>query len=252
MGTTSGFVHALGVTRNWDNALDALHHLLLKKWYYLGIASNTKKGASGNLLTDSLDFSRKRSDTEGKAILGLGRNSFSELMALVNQQKWGAGGEADVWHLKSGWKELPSGTCLIELNQNFLFSALTGSKENKRTAFVVLDGKAAVQDQTNSLLLVKKVFTDKGYTQEQLKEARSSKANEPKLVQAAAKKPGRQPGGLVMALQEDFEGVVKTLTLGERNSLETYFNQLEARKEANANHRQLQEKVSSYWLHKLN
>lgn len=241
----TGLNHDLALTRNWDDALDALHHLLMNKWYYVGIATNTKAG--GSLIESGVNFSRKRTDYEGqfKELLGLSRNRFGELAEKIEKTKWEGGGKADIWHLKQATRGLPKGSAVIELNQKSLGSVLTGSSKG-RGAFVILDGKAAISDQNNAMMLIKKVFTDKAYTKKALlaaKNAKKAKKAPPQRSQKLDIRGARQPGSLVLMLRGDFNNVAPTVSPAEKALLLDYFDQLEARGEANAGHKELRAKV---------
>ncbi|MDT8445401.1 MAG: hypothetical protein RRB13_00725 [bacterium] len=247
MAKSKGLSHELPITRNWDDALDALHHLLMKKWYYVGIASNTKKGKPGTRLEASVEFSRKRADYSDsfKALLGLSRNHFAELQAKIDKAKWEGGGKADVWHLKNATSQLPKGAAVIELGQKSLGSLLGGG-EMARTAWLILDAKCSVSDQNNCMMLLKKVLGDKGYT----KTALSAAKTESKQKKAPAQRTkaldlrgARQPGSLVLMLKGDFAQVVPTISPAEKALLLDYFDQLEARGESNAGHKELRERI---------
>ncbi len=224
------FNHALPMTRNWDDTLDTIHYLLLKKWYYVAIATNTKRG--GKLLKNGLGLERKRKSLpeEMQTILKLKISSFEGLKKKIRQKQLKSGEDRDVWHFSSQWKEFPEGTKVIELTQANL-SGMVKSKGATKICYIVLDGKATTVDVNTCMFIVHKVFSDKAYAAKVLKEVEKLKKQggpagmEPQLKKAVDIRGARQPGTVMMELR-DHPKEVENVTDAEWYLLQGYFEKL--------------------------
>lgn len=241
-----GFTHQLPMTRNWTQAMNALHYLLLRKWYYVGIVTNTKR-KSNKLLKKGVEFSRRREnlDTGLRSILNLKENSYADLKTKIRQQRVKMGQNRDVWHFGSNWKELPKGTAIIELHQSLLRTLLGHS--DVRNAFVILDGKASIADQNRVMSLIAKVFQEKEFMERALEKAKHD-SKQPILKRAAVQREARQPGPLMVQLREDFSQVMPSVNASEKALLDDYFERLKKSGQATAAHEKLQKSIERAWL----
>ncbi len=165
-----GCVHELPLGRNWEKAMDAIHFVLTRKWYYIGIATNTKKGFFNKILKKGMTFSRRQKDItkETGDILKVKFSTLEDLNVKIKNKTIRGGGDKDVWHFKEKWREFPKGTKVIVLYQQVMKSVFTTNPDFRR-AILFLDGRCAVTDQNNSMLIIRKVFLEKGYSNRILK-----------------------------------------------------------------------------------
>ena len=199
------FNHQLATGRDWDEALDVIYWLLMKKWYFTAIGANTKRGAGGRQ-TQSLHLQRRRKQLpdELQAILKMKLNSLTK---TKDKSKVLSLGLKDVWHMKTPWEEFPEGTKIIEIYQSAL-SSLIKSTAAKKRAYIILDGKANTVEVNTAMKVIHKIVSDKGYTARMRKEVRSKKAAggtvvAPKLTKQLDYKGARSPGGLLLLLLDE-------------------------------------------------
>ena len=165
-----GCVHELPLARNWEKAMDAIHFILTRKWYYIGIATNTKKGFFNKILKKGMTFSRRQKDIsqETADILNVKFSTLKDLNVKIKDKTIRGGSDKDVWHFKEKWREFPKGTKVIVLYQQVMKSVFTADPDFRR-ATLFLDGRCAVADQNNAMLIIRKVFLEKGYSSKILK-----------------------------------------------------------------------------------
>lgn len=229
-----GFSHELSMRRDWEEALDALHFMLLRKWYYVGIATNTKRGIFNKVLKQGIAFERKRTQIpeEMKSVLNISMGQFDKLKEKIEQKRRTKRGEdKDVWHFTTQWKEFPEGTKIVELYQKMASSMLKAKPTYKR-GFIVLDGKCNTSDQNTVMLLMKKIFENKDYTKKILYEVEKMKkekgqTDEPEIVKkdTLPKGDSRTPGTLLIELKEN-PGSITSVTDYEKGLLLDYFQKL--------------------------
>ena len=165
-----GCVHELPLGRNWEKAMDAIHIILSRKWYYIGIATNTKKAFFNKILKKGMTFTRRQKDIteETSEILKVKFSTLEDLNVKIKDKIIRGGGDKDVWHFKEKWREFPKGTKVIVLYQQVLQSVFSSDPDFRR-ATLILDGRCAVADQNNAMLIIRKVFLEKGYSNRILK-----------------------------------------------------------------------------------
>ena len=165
-----GCVHELPLGRNWEKAMDAIHIILSRKWYYIGIATNTKKAFFNKILKKGMTFTRRQKDIteETSEILKVKFSTLEDLNVKIKDKIIRGGGDKDVWHFKEKWREFPKGTKVIVLYQQVLQSFFSSDPDFRR-ATLILDGRCAVADQNNAMLIIRKVFLEKGYSNRILK-----------------------------------------------------------------------------------
>ncbi|MDX2471717.1 MAG: hypothetical protein QNL04_14195 [SAR324 cluster bacterium] len=239
-----GFSHQLSMNRDWNEAMNALHYILLRKWYYIGIVTNTKM-KSNKLLKHGVEFSRRRTkvDVGLNSILDLRENSYLGLKKKIRDHRQKTGKNNDIWHFSSNWKELPAGTCLVELHQSLLRTLL--GKKDVRNAFVVFDGKASVKDQNSAMMIINKVLTEKEFTEKLLEKAKNDQS-EPCLTKQVHI---RQPELLIRFLQENFIMVISSVIPEEKILLDKYFDHLKLSGQQTGELDTLQKKVLRAWAH---
>ncbi|MDT8446073.1 MAG: hypothetical protein RRB13_04160 [bacterium] len=241
-----GFTHELPITRNWNEAMNALHYLLLRKWYYVGLVTNTQRD-SNKLLKKGVEFSRRREnlDVGLRSILDMKENSYLVLKEKIRHQRIKMGQNRDVWLLGSSWKELPKGTAVIELHQSLLRTLL--GKKDVRNAFVILDGKASMTDQNTVMVLVGKIFAEREFALKILEKAKKD-SKQPALIKAMVQRETRQPGPLLVKLRDNFDEVMPTLNEAEKKLLDSYFDRLKVSGQHTADHDKLQKSVERAWI----
>lgn len=229
------FKHSLSGGRDWDDALNAIHILLLRKWYYVGLPCNTLKG--GKIADKGLNFARKRANLpeDAQKLIRMTITNFNALRKKIRLKQVQGGQDRDVWHLTGSWKDFPEGAKLIEIKQSKL-TDLLGIGE-PRMAYIVLDGKAGAAEADNAMKLVHKVLVDKAYTAKVLAAAKQGGPEKP-VTKALDLKGARKPGGLVMAMRDE-PTVAATLTLAEVAILLDYFKKLKAVGDFNDEHARL-------------
>ena len=234
------FNHVLPMNRSWDEALDAIHYLLLKKWYYVAVATNTKRG--GKVIKNHLGLERKRRALpEGmESILKLKMNSFQGLKKKIREKQLKNGEDRDVWHFSSQWAEFPEGTKVIELTQTQLSKVITGDSGGK-TAYVIIDGKANTIDINTSMMIINKIYKNKEYTAKilgEVKKMKNSAKAEPTLTRHIDTSNARQPG-TVLILLRDHPHQVNNVSPGERQLMDGYFETLKGRGQYTEMHKQI-------------
>ena len=240
-----GFSHQLAINRDWCDAMNALHYILLRKWYYIGIVTTTKRN-SNKLLQKGVEFSRRREslDVGLRSILNLGENSYRDIKEKIRQQRIKSGQNRDIWHFSSDWKEMPKGTALIEVHQS-LYRTLLGSKD-VRNGFVVLDGRASMTDQNSAMQIINKIFSEKDFTARILEKAKKDK-DQPNLVKAENSRNARKPGTLILKLKEDFAKVMPSITAVEKTLMDKYFDHLKLTEQHSKEHDKLQKMIERDW-----
>jgi len=230
------FKHVLSGGRDWDEALNAIHILLLRKWYYIGLPCNTLKG--GKIADKGLNFARKRANLaeEAQKLIKMTIVNFNALRKKIRLKQVQGGQDRDVWHLTGSWKDFPEGAKLIELKQNKLTDLLGISEP--RMGYVVLDGKAGAAEADNAMKLVHKVLVDKAYAAKVLTAAKSGNNGEKPLTKALDLKSARNPGGLVMAMRDEPQ-LANSLTAAEVVVLLDYFKKLQKTGDYNDEHARL-------------
>jgi len=255
------FNHELPLRRDWETALDAIHFMLLRKWYYVGIATNTKKGVFGSVVKKGMIIERKRKNLpeELKIILKMKISTFDDLKSKIRQKQISDGGNKDVWHFKTKWKEFPKGSKIIQLHQQLLKSFITGSN-NYRKAFIVMDGKCSPTDQNVTMMIIKRIFENKKYTHKIIKEISHLKEEdslkkegpskvEPKLRQSTGKidlVKTRLPGSLVVELRDN-KAAIKTLKPKERELLLDYLAKLKTKGEFSSIHESIENQIRTHF-----
>ncbi|MDH5560720.1 MAG: hypothetical protein OEY59_07680 [Deltaproteobacteria bacterium] len=235
-----GFNHDLPVNRDWDKALDAIHYLLLKKWYYISIASNTKKGFFGSNVKKEVFIKRKRKNLpdELKSILKMKLSTFEDLKGKIRHKQIQSGGNKDIWHFQDNWKEFPKGTKVIEIHQKLLKNLITNDQK-LRKAYVVLDGKCNVSEQNTAMMLINRVLESKSYTASTLSNISSIKSEisknpaaakriEPTLKKTVGKidvTRTKMPGELIVMIKED-KKILSSITFAEKELLLNYLSKL--------------------------
>ncbi|OGG97196.1 MAG: hypothetical protein A2527_10290 [Candidatus Lambdaproteobacteria bacterium RIFOXYD2_FULL_50_16] len=219
------FLHQLEPSRDWEKTLDALHFLLVQKWYYVAIASNTWGGFLNNP-QKKVNLKRKKMDVpeELSALLKIKLASFKELAKKIDHQT-SYDGAKDIWHFKSGWKEFPQGTGLIEIHQQTSWSRLSNEPIFRR-AFIVIDSKSSPEDQFKIMLLVNKMFKNKAYADQTYRRIGKEKINEARIARPSGIYQGRPTSELVIKLKDNFGINVRGITKEERVALGFYFERL--------------------------
>lgn len=264
------FRHNLRTKRNWTEAMDALHTLFSSYPFYAAVVTNTVPTFLGSKILKrklNLRRSKKNIPKELKDILSVKSNTFYELKNKIRVKSiHDEGGERDVWHFTSKWKEFPKGSKIIELYQEkraTLFSTSGGY----RRAFVVLDARCNVAELNKVMFNIKKVFEDKAYTKRILRGSKKTKRSmrnrkvdiqlkfETTEKRHRSKKRdemerGRGPATLFLQLQENFNFQVRTVTLEEKATLYAYFENLKNRGESRREHEEMERRVTSYFISK--
>lgn len=237
-----GFSHQISMSRDWNEAMNALHYILLRKWYYVGIITNTKMN-SNKMLKHGVEFSRRRKkvDVGLRSILDLKENSYLGLKKKIRDQRKKTGKNNDIWHFGSNWKELPAGTCLVELHQSLLRTLL--GKKDVRNAFVIFDGKASVKDQNAAMMIINKVLNEKEFTDKLLEKAKKDQ-EEPDLTKTAHT---RNPDVVLAGLQENFLMLMPSVTAEEKKLLDLYFDRLKITGNQTPDLDKLQRKIERDW-----
>ena len=237
-----GFSHQLSLSRDWNEAMNALHYILLRKWYYIGIVTNTKR-QSNKLLKQGVEFSRRRTkvDVGLSSILDLKENSYLGLKKKIRDQRKKTGKNNDIWHFSSEWKELPAGTCLVELHQSLLRTLL--GKKDVRNAFVVFDGKASISDQNSAMMIIHKILSEREFTDKLLEKAKLDR-EEPTLTKAANP---RKPEHLVEILQDNFLMLFSSVIPEEKILLDKHFDKLRLAGDQSPELDSLQKKLERAW-----
>ncbi|MDT8447479.1 MAG: hypothetical protein RRB13_11360 [bacterium] len=242
------FDHELESSRDWETTLDALHYLLVQKWYYVAIASNTKGGAFTLIQKKKIDIHRGRKDIpeELEIILKMRMATFGELDGRI-KQKMMVGGNKDIWHFKTQWKELPKGTSVIQIYQRPLWNLLS-SDPVYRKAFIIIDGQAEVEHQNQAMFIISKVLHNKEHCEKILKKAEKEPVKEAKpMKRRRTIYTGRPTGELILLLKESFGIHVRTLSVEERVALGYYFDKLHRTGEEDESHKDLQEHLKKYY-----
>ena len=225
--STQGFNHQLHQSRDWDQALDVIHWILAKKWYFTAIATNNKKGA-GPRQAGQLYFQRKRNtlteETEAlfkMQLLGLAKKANKVDKFRIH--------EKDVWHLNSTMEEYPEGTKIIEIHQ-FALSSLIKSTKSKKSAFIILNGKASAIEVNTVMKFIHKLITDKNYCTKLGKEVIIQKKAKKKPSEPKASlnyKDARSPGGLLLTLMDE-PVQVRGVSAAEYDLLKDYMAELKS------------------------
>ena len=238
------FSHQLSLSRNWNEGLNALHYILLKKWYYIGIITNTRRN-SNKLLSQGVEFSRRREkvDVGLRSILDLKENSYLELKNKIRTQRLKSGKNNDVWHFGSTWKELPAGTNIIELHQSLIRTLL--GKKGVRNAFIVLDGKATVGDQNAAMMIINKILTEKEFTERLLEKAKED-SEEPTLTQSPTEVV-RNPVTLFKDLMDNFVMVGSSVSVAEKKLLDIYIDELQREGEYGTDEAKTHKQLERSW-----
>lgn len=255
-----GFSHELHIARNWERALDAIHITLSDSWYYIAIASNSKRGTfSPRLLKREICLDRQKQNIpkELQTILAMRLQSFQDLNDKIRDKVLTTGGaNKDIWMFRSRWKEFPKGTLIVELYQG-LFRNIALLNPRYHRAFVILDGRCTVIDQNDTMIRIKRVFQSRRYTEKVIRESdipifKSEPVSTDIVVVEEEEKReevvrGRLPGGLVMLLLEDFDENIRTITLEEQARLFVYLDQLRDRGERHWWHDDLEVKLEKHF-----
>lgn len=246
-----GFCHDVPSNMDWEETLDMIHFVLLNKWFYVSLASNTKKGLFGPkiLPKNRINIQRKKKEVpeELESLLKLKGSSFNKLSKKIeHQQKMG--GNKDIWHFKGKWEEFPNGTSIIEIRQQPTLNKLS-NHPIYRKAFIILDGQSDVEQQHNAMRLINKILTHKEYAKKLRAKVKTEKPKE----NAVTKRPsagvyqGRPVTDLALKLQEAFGVTVRTLSIDEEAALRLYFNKLEERGELSDSMRVVRTKFNDYY-----
>lgn len=257
-----GIVHELPYSRNWERAIDAIHWILEKKWYYIMIATNTRRGRTSKILKKGMNLDRqnKRLPEELQIVLKMQISTFEGLNSKIRETQLYEGSNKDVWHFKTQWKEFPEGTKIIVLHQSILRSILFNSHA-QRKAFVMLDGKCKMAEQNLVLLAIRKVFTSKSYCEGILKRVAKARGdNIPKAPRSISKKETeeiirkkedsakneRGPASLVILLLDRFDSQISDVTDNEFSYMFHYFNKLKEKQEFGMELKTLESRIRTY------
>lgn len=242
------FDHELDSSRDWEQTLDVLHNLLVQKVYYIAIATNTKGGLFNPVMKKGINIKRikKEIPEELQLVLKMRMDTFGELDQRIMQKSL-SGGNKDIWHFRSQWKEFPKGTSIIEVHQRPLWNILS-SETIFRKAFIVLDGQAEVEAQNQAMFIVSKVLHNKEFCDKRFKELGKKVVKEGKIK----KRPrtiytGRPPGAIILLLKETFGIHVRTVSIEERVALGYYFEKLRLTGELDESHKELLTKLKRYF-----
>lgn len=117
-----------------------------------------------------MTFKRRQKDItdETSEILKVKFSTLEDLNVKIKDKIIRGGGDKDVWHFKEKWREFPKGTKVIVLYQQVLQSIFSSDPDFRR-AILILDGRCAIADQNNAMLIIRKVFLEKGYSNRILK-----------------------------------------------------------------------------------
>ena len=234
--------HTLKSDRDWERALNAIHKLLLFKWYYAGIVSNTFGGMLNSADKNKYNTDRIKGDVSAD-FKSFFTNHIGHMRALAtmirdNEEEKGA---KDVWYLSKDWADFPKGTCVIEMHQKYV--GITG--KGRREAYCFLDGSCKQEHQVNAMYVVNKVLTNYTYTEQ---------VNAPTfLVDPSgkdAKKPNRKTElghNLAIKLKKDFKLHAPHLSMTDKATLDQYFKYLETKNQLTGSLKELREKVDFYF-----
>lgn len=231
------FNHVLAAGRDWPQALDTVHYLLLRKWYYLGIA--TLEGSKGQKM--GMQRKRKALPEEMQSLLKIKMQSLIRLKQKIKEKQIAGEQDRDVWHFTAAWEEFPKGAKVIELSHEG-GNGLIKNGSSQRFAYVILDGSAGAMEVNTAMKLVHKVIKDKDYCLRLLKEVdrilkeKGPKALEPKIVKAPDYLDARKPGTLLLLLRDDPKQVASA-SMGELVLLKDYLAQLKESGQYGASHR---------------
>lgn len=242
------FNHELDSSRDWEGTLDVLHHLLLSKSYYIAIASNTKGGMFNPVLKKGITVKRikKEIPEELQLVMKMQTKTFKELSLRIKEQSL-KGGNKDVWHFRSQWKELPKGTAVIALKQRPLWNLLANDPIY-RQGYIILDGQVGVDAQNQAMFLISKVLHNKEFADKQAKILNAAPIKEAKIqVRKKTIYTGRPTGELVLLLKESFGIHVRTLSVEERVALGYYFTKLKRTGELDDSHEELIVKLKRFF-----
>lgn len=242
------FDHELDSSRDWEETLDALHYLLVQKWYYVAIASNTKGGPFTLIQKKKINLKRTKKDIpeELEIVLKMRMATFGELDGRI-KAKVMVGGNKDIWHFKSRWKEFPQGTSVIEVHQRPLWNLLSNDPVYRK-AFIIIDGQAKVEHQNQAMFIISKVLHNKEHCEKTLKKAEKEPVKEAK----SKKRPrtiytGRPTGELILLLKESFGIHVRTLSVEERVALGYYLENLHRTGQDDDSHQELHDKLKKHY-----
>jgi len=258
-----GVVHELPYSKNWEKAIDALHWILEKKWYYIMIATNTQRGRTSKILKKGMNLDRQNKNLpeELQIVLKMQISTFEGLDSKIRETQLMKGSNKDIWHFKTQWKEFPEGTKVIVLHQPVLKNILFSSHASQRRAFVVIDGKCKMEDQNLVMLAIKKVFKTKGYCESILKRVEKARGTcipkppprttlkvqeERTAKQKEEEKNARLPAGLVLLLLDNFEKTIETISDSEFGFIFSYFNKLKTSNEISMEHKTLESRIRTH------
>ena len=238
-----GLEHNLAASRDWEEALDAIHLSMLDKWYYVAIISNTNGGIN-TPIRKVLNTRRKKKEIpkELKEIFKVRSGTVKELNKMIREKQYELGNK-DIWYFSSKWHNFPKGTSVIELRQQSSFNRIFSSKPKFRRAFVVLDGACKVEHQNQAMLHINKVMKNKDF----VKAVLESKRKTEKSRLDVKPKPQRSPSDMVVALKKA-RHVMETLTIEEKAILDQYFRYLDERGEFNSSLQLLKEDLDNHFL----
>ena len=234
--------HKLPKGRDWESALHAVHKLLLYKWYYAGIVSNTFGG-----MLNSADKNKYNIEKIKGEISPDFRNFFSNhighMRALANmiQDNEEKKGQKDVWYFSNDWADFPKGTCIIGINQNY--RGVTGI--GRREAYIFLDGSCKQEHQIATMYAVNKILTNNTYTEQV-----NAKTYLVDPSGKDAKRPNKkieEAHNLVIKLKKDFVGNIGSLNMTEKASLDKYFKYLGTKNQMTGSLKELKVKIDHYF-----
>ncbi len=231
------FNHVLASGRDWSQALDSVHYLLLRKWYYLGIA--TLEGSKSQVM--GMQRKRKSLPEEMQSLLKLKMQSLIRLKQKIKEKQLSGEQDRDVWHFTAAWEEFPKGAKVIEMAQESS-TGLIKTTAPTRFAYIILDGAAGALEVNTAMKLVHKVIKDKEYCVRLLQEVerilreKGPKALEPKITKAPDFVDARKPGTLLLLLRDDPKQVASA-SLGELVLLKDYLARLKEAGQYGSSHK---------------
>ncbi|MDX2470178.1 MAG: hypothetical protein QNL04_06330 [SAR324 cluster bacterium] len=246
---TQAFNHQLHQSRDWDQALDVIHWILAKKWYFTAIATNNKKGTGGRLSNQL--FIQRKCNAVTEEIEALFKIQLNGILQKANKVDKFRINERDVWHLTSTLEEFPKGTKIIEIHQLAL-SSLIKSTKSKKSAFVILDGKASAMEVNTVMKFVHKLITDKNYCTRLSKEVAIQKKVQKKPAEpkkALNYKDARSPGGLLLTLMDE-PVQVRGVSAAEYDLLKDYMAELKSLGHFQDIHEKVQRLLKTHFQHK--
>lgn len=238
-----GLEHNLSGSRNWEQALDAIHLTLLDKWYYVAIISNTNGGIT-TPIRKRLNSRRKKKQIpeELKEIFKVRSGTVKKLNKMILEKQYEMGNK-DIWYFSGKWKTFPKGTSVIELLQRPRFNRMIFGNPKFRRAFVILDGACKVEHQNQAMFAVNKVMKDKKF----VKEVLEAKRKKERTRLDVKPKPHRTPADMVIKLKKA-RHLMETITVEEKAVLDQYFRYLDDRGEFNKSHKAMKEDLDNHFL----